>query len=90
MLRFAIVYILAGLIQMPAYLEGTNRLFDIGPFFSLLAFAVLYPIPLLGALWVSGMTYYGALNGWQWEWWKALAMAAPAMVVLMLFPMNRK
>jgi hypothetical protein len=58
--------------------------FGFGGVLSVIIFLVVYAVPLLGAVFVGVMTYYGARYGWNWEWWQALALAAPGLIIMLV------
>ena len=79
---FAVAYVAIGVSQIFAYLDGMHLYFGLGGFLSFIIFLFVYSIPLLGTGFVAVMTYYGARYGWYWEWWQALLLAVPGLVIM--------
>jgi hypothetical protein len=77
-----IAYIAVGIAQIWAFLEGMNIYFGIGGILAFILLLVGHSIPLVGTLGVAFVTYYGARYGWRWEWWEALLLAAPGVVLM--------
>jgi hypothetical protein len=78
---FFIVYIVIGIAQIWAGLEGMQLYFGIGGFLAAILLIVAYVIPFFGAVGLALLTYYGARYGWKWEWWLALMLAAPSIIL---------
>ena len=81
---FAVAYVAVGIAQIFAYVDGMHLYFGLGGFLSFIIFPFVYVIPLLGAGFVAVMTYYGARYGWHWEWWQALLLAVPGLVIMVI------
>lgn len=81
---FFIIYLIIGICQIVAYLEGMHLYFGLGGFLSFIIFLFVYSIPLAGTAFVAIMTYYGARWGWGWDWWQAVALAAPGIVIMLI------
>ncbi|WP_065755206.1 hypothetical protein [Bradyrhizobium paxllaeri] len=81
---FAVAYLAVGIAQIFAYVEGMHLYFGLGGFLSFIAFLFGYSIPLLGTGFVAVMTYYGARYGWHWEWWQALLLAVPGLIIMII------
>lgn len=77
-----IIYILIGVCQIMAFLEGMQLYFALGGILSFIVFLVTYNIPLVGTAFVAVMTYYGARWGWRWEPRQAILLAAPGLVFM--------
>ena len=46
---------------------------------------IAFGIPLLGAIFIAAITFYGARYGWHWEWYQALFLAIPGIVLTLIF-----
>lgn len=75
-----VAFFAVGLIQISAFVEGMDLYFKVGTILSIIIFLVVYNIPF-GIFAVAFLTYYGARYGWRWEWWQALALALPGIVI---------
>ena len=78
---FFIVYIVIGIAQIWAALEGMQLYFGIGGFLAVILLIVAYAIPFVGAVVLALLAYYGARYGWKWEWWSALMLAVPSIIL---------
>ena len=76
-----LAYIAFGLFQLAAFIDGMGLYFHIGTLLSVIIFFVTYSIPLIGTLFTAFFTYYGARYGWHWEWWQALFLAVPGLIL---------
>jgi hypothetical protein len=83
---FFVAWIIIGIAQISAGVEGVHLYFGVGTFVSVLLFLATYIVPLVGAFLTAAAVFYGARYGWHWEWWQAFALAAPG-IVLWLFAM---
>src|SRR5215472_14531715 len=79
-----IAYIAIGIAQMWAGMVGMHLYFGIGGFLAVIIFFVAYSIPVIGTAAVAFMAYYGARYGWDWEWWQALLLAVPGIVLMIV------
>jgi len=80
---FLVAYIVIGIAQIWAAVEGMQLIFGIGGFPAIVLLLVSYAIPFVGTAAVAFLTYYGARFGWTWEWWQALMLAAPGIVLML-------
>ena len=80
---FLIAYIVIGIAQVWAGVEGMQLCFGIGGFLAVVLLLVAYAIPFVGTVAVAFLTYYGARYGWTWTWWQALMFAAPGIVLML-------
>ena len=80
---FFIAYILLGLAQIWAAIEGIYLYFGIGGFLAVILFFVAYAVPFVGTIVVALLTYYGARYGWKWEWWQALVLVMPSIILML-------
>jgi hypothetical protein len=80
---FFIAYILLGLAQIWAAIEGIYLCFGIGGFLAVILFFVAYAVPFVGTIVVALLTYYGARYGWEWEWWQALVLVMPGIILML-------
>lgn len=80
---FLIAYIVVGIAQIWAGIEGMQLTFGIGGFLAVVLLVVMYAIPIVGTAAVAFLTYYGARYGWAWAWWQALVLAAPGIVLML-------
>jgi hypothetical protein len=80
---FFIAYILIGIAQIWAGIEGMQLYFGIGGFLAVILLCVAYAIPFVGTIGVAFLTYYGARYGWKWEWWQALMLIVPGIVLML-------
>ena len=80
---FLIAYIVIGIAQLWAGVEGMQLTFGIGGFLAVVLLLVAYAIPFVGTAAVAFLTYYGARYGWSWTWWQALTLAAPGIVLVL-------
>jgi len=78
---FLIAYIVTGLVQIWAGVEGLQLIIGIGGFLAVVLLVIAYAIPIVGTAVVALLTYYGARYGWTWEWWQALMIAAPGVIL---------
>ena len=60
---FFIIYIVIGIAQIWAALEGMQLYFGIGGFLAVILLIVAYAIPFVGAVGLALLTYYGARYG---------------------------
>lgn len=80
-LIFILAQIAIAIAQLFAYLDGMQLYFGLGAILSFIIFVLVFFIPVLGATFVAVMTYHGARYGWQWEWYQALLLAIPGVIV---------
>jgi hypothetical protein len=80
---FFTAYILIGVAQIWAGIEGMQLYFGIGGFLAVILLFVAYAIPFVGTIAVAFLTYYGARYGWKWEWWQALMLVVPGIVLML-------
>ena len=80
---FLIAYIVIGIVQIWAGIEGMQLYFGIGGFLAVVLLVVAYAIPIVGTAAVAFLTYYGARYGWLWEWRQGLMLAAPGFVLML-------
>ena len=80
---FLIAYLVAGIAQIWAGIEGMQLIFGIGGFLAVVLLFVAYAIPFVGMAGVAFLAYSGARYGWNWEWWQALLLAAPAILLVL-------
>jgi len=80
---FLVAYIVIGIAQVWAGIEGMQLTFGIGGFLAVVLLLVAYAIPFVGTAAVAFLTYYGARYGWSWTWWQALMLAAPGIVLML-------
>ena len=57
--------------------------FGIGGFLAVILLFVAYAIPFVGTIGAAFLTYYGARYGWKWEWWQALMLIVPGIVLIL-------
>jgi hypothetical protein len=50
--------------------------------FFLIAY-LLIGIAHVGTIGVAFLAYYGAHYGWKWEWWQALMLAVPGIILML-------
>jgi len=81
---FLVAYIVIGIGQVWAGVEGMQLTFGIGGFLAVVLLLVAYAIPFVGTAAVAFLTYYGARYGWSWTWWQALTLAAPGIVLMLV------
>jgi hypothetical protein len=81
---FLVAYIVIGIAQIWAGVEGMQLTFGIGGFLAVVLLLVAYAIPFVGTAAVAFLTYYGARYGWSWTWWQALTLAAPGIVLMLV------
>jgi hypothetical protein len=77
---FFVAFLVIGIAQVSAGMEGLHLYFGVGSFVSFVLFVISYAVPIIGSLLAGASVYYGAHHGWRWEWWQALALAAPGIV----------
>ena len=80
---FFIAYGVAGIAQIWAGIEGLQLYFGIGGLLAVILLLVAYVIPFAGTIGVAFLAYYGAHYGWKWEWWQALMLTAPAIILML-------
>ena len=78
---FFVAYVLIGIAQIWAGIEGMQLYFGIGGVLAAVLLLVAYAIPFVGTIGIALLTYYGARYGWKWEWWQALMLVAPGVAV---------
>lgn len=83
-LVFILAWIAIAIAQISAGMEGMHLYLGVGSFVSFILFVLSYAVPVVGSVLSAAAVYYGARYGWHWEWWQALALAAPG-IVLWLF-----
>lgn len=81
---FLVAYIVIGIAQVWAGVEGMQLIFGIGGFLAVVLLLFAYAIPFVGTAAVAFLTYYGARYGWSWTWWQALTLAAPGIVLMLV------
>lgn len=79
-----VAWLAVGVLQIGAFIEGMELYFKLGSILSIIIFFVVYNIPL-GSFAVAFFAYYGARYGWRWEWWQALALAVPGILLTLFF-----
>lgn len=79
-----LAFLAVGFIQIFAFIDGMYLYFGLGGFISFIIFLFFYNIPLIGPIGAGFMTYYGARYGWHWEWWQALLLAAPGIIMMIV------
>jgi hypothetical protein len=84
MATFVIAYVLIGIAQIWAAIEGMQLYFGIGGFFAVTLLLVAYAVPFVGAIGVAFLAYYGARYGWKWEWWQALMLVVPGIILILI------
>ncbi|WP_173933503.1 hypothetical protein [Chelativorans sp. Marseille-P2723] len=65
-----IAYIVVGLVQLFAIMDGVAYGLNIASFFSFFIALFVTYVPLLGSL----LGVYGAVNAWDWGLWQALVL----------------
>jgi hypothetical protein len=80
---FLVAYVLVGIAQIWAGLEGMQLYFGIGGFLAIILLFVAYAVPLVGTVGVAFLAYYGARYGWKWEWWLAVTLAVPGVILML-------
>jgi hypothetical protein len=80
---FFIAYGAAGIAQIWAGIEGMQLHFGIGGVLAAVFLFAACAIPLVGTVGVAFLAYSGARYGWKWEWWQALLLAAPAIILIL-------
>ena len=83
MVAFFIAYILIGIAQIWAGIEGMQLYFGIGGFLAAILLFVAYAVPFVGAIGMAFLSYYGARYSWKWEWWQALMLVAPGVILML-------
>jgi hypothetical protein len=81
---FFIAWIAIAIGQFSAGMEGMHLYLGVGSFASFLLFVLSYGVPVIGSILSAAAVYYGARYGWHWEWWQALALAAPGIVLWLI------
>ena len=77
---FSLAYFSIAISQMSAGMEGIHLCLGVGAFASFLLFLLSYVVPMVGSVLVAAEVHYGAHQGWDWEWWQALALVIPGIV----------
>jgi hypothetical protein len=80
---FLIAYILNGFAQIWPAIGGMQLFFGIGGFLAVILLFVACAIPFIGTVGVAFLTYYGARYGWKWEWWQALMLTVPSIILVL-------
>jgi len=80
---FLIAYLATGIAQIWAGIEGMRLTFGIGGVLAVVLLFAAYVVPFVGAVAVAFLAYSGARYGWNWEWWQALMLAAPAIILML-------
>lgn len=83
-LGFVLAWLAIAIAQISAGMEGVHLYLGVGGFVSFLLFVVSYAVPVVGSLLAGLAVYYGAHSGWHWDWWQALALAAPGVVLWLI------
>jgi hypothetical protein len=78
---FLAAYILVGIAQIWAGIEGMHLYFGIGGFLAVILLLFAYSVPVVGTIGVAFLAYYGAHHDWKWEWWQALILAVPSVII---------
>jgi len=79
---FFVAYILVGIAQIWAGIEDMQLYFGIGGFLAAILLVFAYSVPVVGTIGVAFLTYHGARYGWKWEWWQALTLAVPGIIIM--------
>lgn len=85
-----ILYWSLALLQVAAFARGVNHAWAWPLFGAVLLWLVcaLFLGPL-GAIAMLVFTFIGAKHGWGWEWWQAMLLAAPFLILqVALFLVN--
>jgi len=80
---FFVAYILVGIAQIWAGIEDMQLYFGIGGFLAAILLVFAYSVPVVGTIGVAFLTYHGARYGWKWEWWQALTLAVPGIIIML-------
>lgn len=76
-----VAYVAVGVFQAWAGTNGMQLYFGAGAFVGLILFVVCFFIPLVGGVIAAVAVFYGARYGWHWEWWQAVLLAVPGIVL---------
>jgi hypothetical protein len=79
---FLVAYVLVGIAQIWAGIEGMQIYFGIGGFLAIILLLFAYCVPVVGTIGVAFLAYHGARYGWKWEWWQALTLALPGIIIM--------
>ncbi|WAC26347.1 hypothetical protein [Ancylobacter sp. SL191] len=74
-------------LQMAAYLEGTEIWFGWGFWLSVFVMVVAHVAQPFGYLFTIPVVYYGARYGFHWQWWQAALIAAPSLIMVVVLAM---
>jgi hypothetical protein len=78
---FGIAYLVIGLVQLFAIMDGVAHALSINKFFAALIALFLTYIPLVGS--IAGV--YGAVNVWDWGWLQAVVLFFWYVPVFLVF-----
>ncbi|MBN8529945.1 MAG: hypothetical protein J0M36_12030 [Caulobacterales bacterium] len=72
--------IVLGVAQLLAFAEGVDVWLGWNIFGAVLVFFILSMIPF-GTIGTTIVAYIGATKGWGWEWWQAVLLIAPYLIL---------
>jgi len=76
-LLFALV-----MAQSLAFVEGAELLMGIGWLLAILIFCVVVIFLRFATIFASAVAFYGAMYGWDWEWWQAALLCFPGLIFM--------
>ncbi len=77
---WAILFVVFGIIQFLAFIEGARVMFGLNLLIAVLAFFAAGMIPIIGGLIIIYVGYVGATRGWKLPWWAAIMIIWPGLV----------
>ncbi|MCW5715421.1 MAG: hypothetical protein KIT43_12990 [Bauldia sp.] len=79
-----LLYIVLWIAQAIAAFEGFEVWWDLNSFLSVVILVVALFLGPIGGLFLAIAGFVGATEGWDWEWWQALLLVAPGLVLGLL------
>jgi len=77
---FIILYVVLGIFQIAAYLDGINLWLGVGTLLGFIIFFITAALPF-GSLADSAIAFYGAYSAWHWTWWQAALLTFPFAIL---------
>ena len=80
-LIFVLLYLALGIVQLFAFMEGLDVWLGLGFWLSVVAFVIVFMLGSFGGLIVAVVGFFGAMEGWGWEWWQAALLSFPFAIL---------
>ena len=77
-------YLILGLFQIAAFMQGMEIWWGLNAFFSVLVGLLVLGIIPFGSFIAAAIAFYGAYKGWRWEWWQAALLCFPFVILSLI------